>query len=60
MSAEFGSHRLVRVVWYMCRLSLVPGRYVDWLQLLSSTSVGVFSLVGVSAEFGNLRGMLIG
>ena len=44
----------------MCRLSLVPGRYVDWLQLLSSTSVGVFSLVGVSAEFGNLGGMLIG
>ena len=26
----------------------------------SSTSVGVFSLVGVSAEFGNLGEMLIG
>ena len=32
----------------------------DWLQLLSSTLVGVFSLVGVSAEFGNLGEMLIG
>ena len=43
----------------MCRLSLVSWRYVDWLQLLSSTSVVVFSLVGVSAEFGNLGGMLM-
>ena len=32
---------------------------IDWLQL-SSTSVGGFSLVGVSAEFGSLGGMLIG
>ena len=27
------------------------GRNVDWLQSLSSTLVGAFSLVGVSAEF---------
>ena len=33
-------------------MSLVPGRNVDRLQSLSSTSVGVFSLVGVSGEFG--------
>ena len=45
--------RCVDLVWYL-------GRYVDWLQLLSSTSVGVFSLAGVSAEFGNLGGMLTG
>ena len=47
---KFG--RCVGCVWYL-------GRYVDWLQLLSLTSVGVFSLVGVSAVFGNLGGMLM-
>ena len=35
-------------------------RNVDRLQSLSSTSVGVSSLVGVSAEFDTWRGMLIG
>ena len=40
------------VVWYL-------GRNVDRLQSLSSTLVGAFSLVGVSAEFGTLGGMLI-
>ena len=30
------------------------------LQSLSSTLVGAFSLVGVSAKFGTLGGMLIG
>ena len=33
---------------------------MDRLQSLSSTSVGVFSLVGVAAEFGIWRGKSIG
>ena len=43
----------------MCQLSLVSWD-VDRLQSLSSTLVGAFSLVGVSAKFGTLGGMLIG
>ena len=39
----------------MCRLSLVPWENVDPLQSLSSTLVGVLSLIGVSAEFGSHR-----
>ena len=44
----------------MCQLIRYIRRNVDGLQSLSSTLVGTFSLVDVSAKFGTLGGMLIG
>ena len=35
-------------------------RNVDWLKLLSSTPVSVFSLGCVSVEFGNVGRLLVG
>ena len=45
MSAKFGT---------------LGGMLIGYSFNISSTSVGVFSLVGMSAEFGTLGGMLIG
>ena len=41
-------------------MSVWDTRNVDRLQWFSSTLAGALSLVGVSAEFGTWRGMLIG
>ena len=50
----------MRLVWQVCRLSLVPWEECCSVTVVTFTPVGVFSLVGVSAEFGTLEGMLIG
>ena len=45
--------RLVNLFW-------VSERNVDWLKLLSSTPVDVFSLGCVLVEFGNVGRLLVG
>ena len=50
----------MRLVWQVCWLSLVPGEECRLAMVVKFTPVGVCSLVGMSAEFGTLGGMLIG
>ena len=64
MNADWPNSYKFNTVCVYCFVDLLTGfwyleRNVDWLNFLSSTPVGVFSLGCVSVEFGNVGKLFV-